>query len=116
MKKILVTGARGQIGSEIINYLSSLYGNDKVIASGLQETNVVYSDKFHLYEKVDVTKGNEIFDIVKKHKIDSIIHLAAILSATGELNPQLLWDVNMKGLYNVLEVARVTETSVFTPS
>jgi nucleoside-diphosphate-sugar epimerase len=116
MKKILVTGARGQIGSELVGILSSNYGSDNVIASGLQDTNAVYSDKFYLYEKVDVTNANEIIDVVKKHKIDSIIHLAAILSATGELNPQLLWDVNMKGLYNVLEVARITGTSVFTPS
>ena len=83
MKRILVTGARGQIGSELINYLSSIYGSNNVIASGLQETNTVYSDKFYLYEKVDVTNGNEILDIVNKNKIDSIIHLAAILSATG---------------------------------
>lgn len=69
-----------------------------------------------LYDLVNVEHANEIAEAVKKHKVDTIIHLAAMLSATGEKDPVKAWNVNMGGLFNVLEVARELGCSVFTPS
>ncbi|MTI65685.1 MAG: L-threonine 3-dehydrogenase [Firmicutes bacterium] len=115
MKKILVTGALGQIGSELTMNLREKYGNDNVIASGLnkKESKVIETGPFEI---VDVTNAQQIADIVKKHKVDWIINLAAILSAVGENKPTLAWNVNMGGLFNILEVAREENLGVFTPS
>lgn len=117
MKKILITGALGQIGSELTMNLRSRYGESNVVASSRSakdgSAKVVESGPFEL---VDVTNPQHIADAVKKHNIDTVIHLAAILSAVGEAKPNLAWDVNMMGLFNVLEVARETKTAVFTPS
>ena len=117
MKKILITGALGQIGSELTMRLRKEYGNDNVVASGLSakkgSEELVESG---LFEIVDITKAQQVADTVKKHNIDTIINLAAILSAVGEAKPNLAWDVNMGGLYNVLEVGREFNVAVFTPS
>ncbi|MTI68937.1 MAG: L-threonine 3-dehydrogenase [Firmicutes bacterium] len=115
MKKILVTGALGQIGSELTMSLREKYGNDNVIASGLskKESKVIETGPFEI---VDVTNAQQIADAVKKHKVDWIINLAAILSAVGENKPTLAWNVNMGGLFNILEVAREENLGVFTPS
>lgn len=69
-----------------------------------------------VFEIVNVTDGKQLAEVVRKHKVNTIIHLAAILSAVGEEKPALAWDVNMNGLYNVLEVAREENCAVFTPS
>ena len=69
-----------------------------------------------LYEKMDVLSAEQLFEVIRKHQIDSVIHLAAILSAEGEKNPEALWQINMNGLYNVLEAAKETSVAVFTPS
>jgi nucleoside-diphosphate-sugar epimerase len=117
MRKILVTGALGQIGSELTMRLREEYGNDNVVASsrrvkeGFEE--LIESGPFEI---VDVVDGKQISEVVRKHNINTIVHLAAILSAVGEKNPQAAWNVNMNGLYNVLEVAREEKCSVFTPS
>ena len=117
MRKILVTGALGQIGSELTMKLREVYGNNNVVASDLVakegSEDIVHSGPFEI---VDVVNGNQIAEVVKKHNINTIVHLAAILSAVGEQKPQLAWNVNMNGLYNVLEVAREEKCSVFTPS
>lgn len=117
MRKILVTGALGQIGSELTMELRKIYGNDNVIASSRRikegHEDVLESGTFEI---VEVTNAQQIADVVKKHKVDTIIHLAAILSAVGEQKPAHAWNVNMNGLYNVLEVAREEKCSVFTPS
>jgi len=105
MKKILVTGAGGQIGSELVSSLRKRYGNNNVLASDLFE-NKGDDDSSNIYEKLDVLNKSEILRIVKKYNINTIYHLAAILSAAGEKNPQLCFDVNLIGLYNVIEVAR----------
>lgn len=116
MKKILITGACGQIGTELTETLRGIYGVDNVIASGLNKCKNESVENEGLFELLDVTDLKRMGEIVKKYNVDTIMNLAALLSAVGEGNPQLLWDVNMNGLYNCLEVARETGAMVFTPS
>lgn len=116
MKKILITGALGQIGTELTTYLRSQYGNDNVVASNRSlkgDADFLSSGPF---EHLDVVDAKGIAEVCKKHNIDQIIHLAAILSATAEKNPQQAYDINMNGTYYVLEVAREMGIGVFTPS
>jgi len=106
MDKILVIGAVGQIGSELTMELRKIYGNDNVVAAGRKSAP---SDKLLSsgpFEFLDATQKQTLIDAVKKHDINIIINMAAILSATGEQNPMLAWDVNMNGLINILELAR----------
>lgn len=117
MRKILVTGALGQIGSELTMLLRKEYGTDNVIATSrrIKEGHEELIES-GIFEILDVTDGKGLSELVRKYKVNTIIHLAAILSAVGEKNPQRAWDINMNGLYNVLEVAREENCSVFTPS
>ena len=112
MKKILVTGALGQVGTALTKRLQQEYGFDQVLATGLQENTILDAR----YEKLNVLNGKEMMRVVRKHRIDSVIHLAALLSATAEGKPLLAWDVNMNGLLNVLTVAKDAKLKVFTPS
>lgn len=112
MKKILITGALGQVGTALTKRLQQDYGFDHVLATGLKEKTELEAH----YERLNVLDGEEMMRIVKKHQIDSVIHLAALLSATAEGKPLLAWDVNMNGLLNVLTVAKDTKLKVFTPS
>lgn len=116
MKKILVTGALGQIGTELVVKMRSLYGADNVIASnrGGDEDHILIKEG--IFEELDVTDGKKVFEVAKKHNVDTIIHMAALLSATAENNPQLAWDVNMGGLMNTLEVSKELKCKFFTPS
>lgn len=116
MKKILVTGALGQIGSELVMHLRSIYGNSNVVASDLRNNGSEKVMQSGPFEIIDVTKGEQITEVVRKHGVDQIVHLAAILSAVGEARPNLAWNVNMEGLFNVLEVGRENKCGVFTPS
>lgn len=116
MKRILITGALGQIGSELITFLRKRYENDNVIASDIKPMPEGMTDQYEPFEHIECLNAQEIYSAVKKHKIDTIFHLAAILSATGEKNPQLAWKVNINGIYNVLEIARENKCAVFTPS
>ena len=102
--KILVTGALGQIGSELTMALKKIYGEKNIITSDLKNSEI--PEEFFPYEQLDVLNRSRLGEIIKKHEIKIIYHLAAILSAAGEKNPNLCWDVNMTGLHNVLEVAR----------
>ena len=104
MTKILVTGALGQIGSELTTALKKIYGDANVITSDVATSNL--SEAFQPYEQLNVLDKTRLGEIIKKHNINVIYHLAAILSAAGEKNPSLCWDVNMNGLYNILEAAR----------
>jgi len=117
MKKIFVTGSLGQIGSELVMHLRSIYGDNNVVASDIKRKEglerVIESGPFEI---VDVQDAAAIAEAVKKHKVDSVINLAALLSDVGEQHPALAWKINMGGLFNVLEVARETGCSVFTPS
>ncbi|HPG73852.1 MAG TPA: NAD-dependent epimerase/dehydratase family protein, partial [Bacteroidales bacterium] len=106
MKNILVVGSAGQIGSELVLALRDIYGGDHVIA-GIRKTKP--SEKLTSTGPCEVVDANDVeglVAVVKKYNIDAIINMAAILSATGEQNPMLAWDVNMNGLINILEVAR----------
>jgi nucleoside-diphosphate-sugar epimerase len=116
MRNILVIGSAGQIGSELIPELRKRYGNDRVVA-GARKTmppkEVLESGPF---ETVDITDIRQISDAVKKHKINTIYNLAALLSVVGESRPLEAWHVGINGLLNVLEVAREYRCGVFTPS
>jgi nucleoside-diphosphate-sugar epimerase len=116
MKKIMVTGALGQIGSELVMKMREIYGSDNVIATDLrklEDSPVVTSGPFEI---LDVTDHKTMFELAKKHEVDTLIHLAALLSATAEAKPLLAWNINMGGLVNALEVARELKLKFFTPS
>jgi len=117
MKKIMVTGSVGQIGSELTMALRKKYGNDNILATGHKTQPSPKLRESGPFEFINVSQRETIEEVVKKYKIDTIYHMSAILSAAGEKNPQLAWDVNMNGTYNILEVARECEmTRVFVPS
>ncbi|OEK05463.1 NAD-dependent epimerase/dehydratase family protein [Roseivirga misakiensis] len=104
MDRILVIGACGQLGSELTNELGKIFGNDNVIASDISAPNAAI-ENFH-FEQLDVMDADRLATIVDSHGITQIYHLAAILSAKGEENPQWAWNLNMTGLLNVLELAK----------
>lgn len=115
--RILVTGAVGQIGSELTMALRKRYGNNNAIAAGhRKDPNPILRDSGP-FERIDVTDREQIEQVVTRYKIDTIYHMAAILSSIGEENPQLAWNVNMGGLYNILEVAKEHKMArIFVPS
>ena len=117
MKKILVIGATGQIGSELTMKLRGVYGNDNVVAGYITgaEPNEMLR-KSGPCEICDVTDAAAIAAVVQKHNIDSIYNLAALLSVVAENKPKLAWHIGVNGLWNVLEVAREQQCAVFTPS
>lgn len=116
MRRILVTGACGQIGSELTPALRERYGAENVVASDIAEPPPALREGGP-FEFVDVTQRGRIEEVVERYNIDTIYHMAAILSATGEKNPHLAWEVNIGGLRNVLEVARTHRlVRVFCPS
>ena len=103
IRRVMVTGALGQIGSELVPHLQRRFGAQNVIASDIKEPDDGFSG---LYERLDVLDFDEFRRLVRENDVDEVYHLAAILSATGELKPDLAWDVNINGFRNVLEVAR----------
>ncbi len=115
MKKILVVGALGQIGSELLIALREKYGANNVIATDIRFRNKE-DEGDGPFEIVDCTDIRSLSEVVKKYQIDTIFHLAAILSAAAEEKPQFAWNLNMNGLYNVLEISREHKCSVFVPS
>jgi len=116
MKNILVIGAAGQIGSELVPYLRDIYGSRNVVAADLHCTNCEALIESGPFETFDALDGKATFDVVKKYNIDTIFNLVAMLSAKGEANPMLAWKINMESLFNVLEISRQTRGAVFTPS
>ncbi len=112
MKKILVTGAMGQIGTDLVERLAGIYGAENVVLSGRRE----FPDLKYAYESFDVADGKTFYDVIKKHGITDVYHLAAILSATGEKNPDLLWNININGLKNILDIAKEEKLKLFVPS
>ncbi|WP_026478486.1 L-threonine 3-dehydrogenase [Alkaliphilus transvaalensis] len=116
MKKILVTGALGQIGTELVVKMREIYGNENVIATNRSSRDGHILVETGVFEELDVTDAQSVHDLCKKHNVDTIIHMAALLSATAENNPLLAWNINMGGLMNTLEVARELNCKFFTPS
>jgi nucleoside-diphosphate-sugar epimerase len=114
VKRILVTGALGQIGSELVPALRERYGSDRVIASDVRLPAAPPPDG--PFEHVDCIHIREIEHAVRRHEVDAIYHLAALLSAVAEEKPRVAWEINMGGLYRVLEVARQHGCAVFLPS
>ncbi|MFL0246539.1 L-threonine 3-dehydrogenase [Candidatus Clostridium stratigraminis] len=116
MKKILVTGALGQIGSELTMHMRNVYGADNVIASDIRRIEGNEAVESGPFEILDVLDPKKMAEVAKKHNVDTIVHLAALLSAVAEAKPVLAWEINMGGLFNALEVARELNTKFFTPS
>ncbi|KEK11904.1 L-threonine 3-dehydrogenase [Lysinibacillus fusiformis] len=112
MKKIMVTGALGQIGSELVEKLRSIYGEDNILATDIRKLDHAEGP----FEILDVTDGQRMHDLAKDFGADTMMHLAALLSATAERNPLLAWNLNMGGLMNALEVSRELNMQFFTPS
>jgi len=118
VKRILVTGALGQIGSELVPALRGRYGADAVVASDIRvpPRSLEGAVAAGPFEVLDCTHFQRVQEVVRRYDIDTIYHLAALLSATAEDKPHVAWDVNMGGLYRVLEVARQSRGAVFFPS
>ena len=116
MKKILVTGATGQIGVELTQALRDSYGVDNVIATGYNNRSPTELPQKYPYFRLDVRDASALSQIVKDHQCDTIFHLAALLSAVAETKPLEAWDINVNGLFNVLKVARIHHCAVFFPS
>lgn len=117
MKRILVIGSTGQIGSELTRELRARYGNQNVIAgyiTGAEPTGELKEGGPSAI--ADVTDGAGITEIVKQYNIDTIYNLAALLSVVAESKPRLAWKIGIDGLWNILEVARENGCAVFTPS
>ncbi len=116
MRRILVTGALGQIGSELVVALRERYGSEAVIASDIRLPPLETLRPGERFEFLDSTNARQIQDIVRNGDVGTIYHLAALLSATSEEKPHVAWELNMGGLYKVLEVARQHDCKVFFPS
>ncbi len=113
VQRILVTGALGQIGSELVPQLRARFGDDGVVASDVREPPEPAAGPF---ARVDCMQMQEIESAVTRHDVGTVYHLAALLSAVAKQRPSAAWDLNMGGLYHVLEVAREHGCAVFFPS
>jgi nucleoside-diphosphate-sugar epimerase len=101
---ILITGACGQIGSELSQALAQHYGNNNVIITDIRKPDNFQTDLD--FEALNVLDGGRLVELVQKYKITHIYHLAAVLSASGEQDPLFAWQINMEGMLNVMQVAR----------
>jgi nucleoside-diphosphate-sugar epimerase len=102
-EKILVIGSLGQIGTELIEELRKLYGNENVIASDIREPQIEQSGPFEI---LDILNKVKLLEIVEKYNVKEVYLLAALLSATAEKNPAFGWELNMNSLFNVLDLAK----------
>lgn len=116
MKKIMITGALGQIGTELVVKCRMLYGNDNVLATDIKQPEADSAIVDGPFEILDVTDRARMFELVETFKPDTMMHMAALLSGVAEKNPLFAWDLNMGGLMNALETAREHNLQFFTPS
>jgi len=114
-RQILVTGALGQIGMELLHALSDKFGAENIVATDIRDSEELEKSGIN-FLKLDVLDFEKLENIIKEFNIDEVYHLAAILSASGEKNPQLCWKINMDGLLNVLELSRKYKFRIFAPS
>lgn len=116
MKKILVIGASGQIGNELVLALRKRFGNESTIASDIKTPNKNVLDS-GIFEELDILNKDQLKSIIDKHQISEVYLLVALLSATAEKHPDFAWKLNMEGLFNVLDLAKDnTIKKVFWPS
>ena len=115
MKRILVTGSNGQIGCELVPYLRKIYGAENVLATARSKKPGAVSEGGP-FELLEVRDGKTFSKLMTDYKIDTVIHLAGILSARGENNPQESWDINAGGCFTALECAREHGAAFLFPS
>lgn len=99
---ILIMGANGQIGLELAENLRGIYGENNVIAADIKELK----NPMGIYEQLDVMDKDRMYEVIKKYKVTQVYLLAALLSATAEQKPKSAWNLNMEGLFNVLDAAK----------
>jgi nucleoside-diphosphate-sugar epimerase len=114
MEKVLVIGAGGQLGTELVAALRDQYGHKQVIASDIKSLEDTHLEP--PYVKLNAMDEKALFEVVIKYEVTQIYHLAAILSAKGETDPLFAWDLNMKSLLNVLELGKQHVKRIFWPS
>jgi len=112
---ILVLGANGQIGSELVEELRNIYGSEEVIATDVKDASADFKSKGP-FIKVDVLDGTTVFDVIHKNTVTQVYHLAALLSATAEQKVKAAWKLNMDGLINLLDIAVQEKIKLFWPS
>jgi len=101
--KVLIIGAGGQIGTELLERLNQIHGPSNVVAADLNNSNSFVNNPF---EKLDILDKEALYNVIKKHQINQVYLLAALLSATAEKNPMFGWQLNMDGLFNILNLAK----------
>ncbi len=114
MNKILIVGACGQLGTELTIKLRELKGKDNVVATDLRGPVDLIADG--PFEKLDILDKSQFHDLLKKYQIKEVYHLAAVLSAKGEQDPQFAWRLNMESLMTVLEAGKDIVEKIYWPS
>jgi nucleoside-diphosphate-sugar epimerase len=103
---ILVIGSSGQIGAELVQKLREMHGREQVIASDIKDLDKEEIREFAPYETLNVLNAKRLFEVIRKYDVKEVYLLAALLSATAEKSPMFAWDLNMNGLFHVLDLAR----------